>query len=133
MAQKDKFAPRTWEDLRPLWTRLQRRLKSWCGGLLDGAESVQLMHQTAKEFLSRSYLWDLIFPKHMGFLDDEAKDLAILSGLVGRLKCCQEVTYVALEAQQEPWRRLDFSTSSFEDPVLMVLVCRLLYNCFEAV
>lgn len=98
-AKKDKFAPETWEGLRPRWAELERRLKSRCGGLLEVSEGVQFMHHTAKEFMSRAYLWDFLFPKSNGFVSGAAKNLAILSGLIRRLKCCGEVTLEAQEIQ----------------------------------
>ncbi|KAK3291981.1 uncharacterized protein B0H64DRAFT_408650 [Chaetomium fimeti] len=102
-AIKDKIVPKTWEGLRPRWTGLQRRLKSRCGGLLEGVEDVQFMHQTAKEFMSRPYLWDLIFPKPSGFLSGPDKDLALLSGFIRRVKCCQEVALVAQMTRRNIW------------------------------
>lgn len=89
-ARKDKFAPRTWEELLQRYSNLQRRLKSRCGGLLEGTEDVQFIHQTAQEFMSRAYLWNLIFPDSYGLISEMDKDLALLSGLVRRMKCCQE-------------------------------------------
>jgi len=104
-AKKEEFAPETWEALRPRWTGLIRRLKSRCGGLLEGAEGVQFMHQTAKEFISRAYLWDLIFPTSNGFAPGPAKHLALLSGLIRGVKCCAEVTskpQEPLDPEQSP-------------------------------
>ena len=107
--QKDKIAPKAWEGLRGRWTGLEQRLKSRCGGLLEGIEDVQFMHQTAKEFVSRAYLWDHIFPKHMGFVTDSEKNLAILSGLIRRLKCCGEVSLAArmIQSSKEDSRSTD--------------------------
>jgi hypothetical protein len=89
-ARNDEVLLKTWEESRPRWTDLQRRLKSRCGGLLEGTENVQFMHQTAKEFMSRSYLWDKIFHSYAGFVGESDLNLALLSGLIRRLKCCGE-------------------------------------------
>ncbi|AEO69876.1 uncharacterized protein THITE_2120635 [Thermothielavioides terrestris NRRL 8126] len=103
-AKREKFAPETWDGLRPRWTERERRLKSRCGGLLEGCEGVQFMHQTAKEFMSREYIWNAIFPRSNGFVSTAAKNLAILSGLIRRLKCCREVTLEAQRIQREESR-----------------------------
>ncbi|KAH0563421.1 hypothetical protein GP486_002011 [Trichoglossum hirsutum] len=92
-ARKDKVLLKSWEESRPRWTDLQRRLKSRCGGLLEGTEKVQFMHQTAKEFMSRKYLWDKLFLNCVGFVGKSDMDLALLSGLIRRLKCCREATF----------------------------------------
>jgi hypothetical protein len=89
-ARNDEVVLKSWEESRPRWTDLQRRLKSRCGGLLEGTENVQFMHQTAKEFMSRSYLWDEIFHSYAGFVGESELNLALLSGLIRRLKCCGE-------------------------------------------
>ncbi|KEF52072.1 uncharacterized protein A1O9_12062 [Exophiala aquamarina CBS 119918] len=52
------------------------------------------MHQTAKEFMSRYYLWDKIFYSCAGFVRQSDLDLAMLSGLVRRLKCCREAAII---------------------------------------
>lgn len=46
-ARSDKTFFQTWEELRPRWKNLERRLKSRCGGLLEGTHNVIFMHQTA--------------------------------------------------------------------------------------
>ena len=51
------------------------------------------MHQTAKEFMSRKYVWDQIFLNCVGFVDKSNLNLAILGGLVRRLKCCGEAAF----------------------------------------
>lgn len=66
----------------------QRRLKSRCAGLLEVApigSTVQFMHQTAKEFMSRQYLWDCIFAPET---DTACFDvyLALLSGCIRLIK-----------------------------------------------
>jgi len=99
-ARNDKALFQSWEELRPRWKDLERRLKSRCGGLLEGTQNVQFMHQTAKEFISRSYLWDKIFPSTDGFVGESAR-LAMLSGLVRRLKCCAEAV-VKLDSVRDP-------------------------------
>ncbi|KAK0743823.1 hypothetical protein B0T18DRAFT_469409 [Schizothecium vesticola] len=126
--QKDKIAPKVWEDLRGRWTGLQQRLKSRCGGLLEGTEDVQFMHQTAKEFVSRAYLWDHIFSKHRGFVTDSEKKLAILSGLIRRLKCCGEAALVARVIQSSE-QSLPIIESHSTDS--MTTVCTMLSNCFS--
>jgi hypothetical protein len=45
------------------------------------------MHQTAKQFLSRRYLWDQIFSDSRGFHDNHEIYLALQSGFLRRLKC----------------------------------------------
>lgn len=92
-ARSDKISFQTWEELRPRWKNLERRLKSRCGGLLEGTDNVRFMHQTAKEFMSRNYLWDEIFHGTPGF-SDASLGLALISGFVRRLKCCKEAVVV---------------------------------------
>jgi hypothetical protein len=90
LAKSEKFCLKTWEELKSHWMRLQSRLKSRCGGLLEGTEDVWFMHQTAKEFISRKGVWDRIFRDVAGFRHQGDTELAILSGLIRRLKCWQE-------------------------------------------
>ena len=59
------------------------------------------MHQTAKEFMSRSYLWDKIFHSSAGFVGGSDLNLAMLSGLVRRLKCCGEAAFKS-DSLQDP-------------------------------
>jgi hypothetical protein len=59
------------------------------------------MHQTAKEFMSRNYLWNKIFDNFAGFVDESDLSLATLSGLIRRLKCCREAT-IKSESLQDP-------------------------------
>jgi len=99
-AQNDKFLLKSWEESRPQWKVLHRCLKSRCGGLLEGNENVQFMHQTAKEFMSRKYLWNEIFRNSAGFVGESDLDLALLSGFVRRLKCCREAA-IRSDTQQD--------------------------------
>jgi hypothetical protein len=100
-ARNDKVLLKSWGESRPRWTDLQRRLKSRCCGLLEGTENVQFMHQTAKEFMSRNYLWDKIFHNSAGFVGRSDLNLAMLSGLVRRLKCCREAAFKS-DSLQDP-------------------------------
>lgn len=100
-ARNDKVLLKSWGESWPRWTELQRRLKSRCGGLLEGTENVQFMHQTAKEFMSRNYLWDKIFHNSAGFVGGSNSNLTMLSGLVRRLKCCGEAAFKS-ESLQDP-------------------------------
>ena len=59
------------------------------------------MHQTAKEFMSRNYLWDKIFHNSVSFVGGSDLNLAMLSGLVRRLKCCGEAAF-KLDSLQDP-------------------------------
>ncbi|KAK3987712.1 hypothetical protein QBC44DRAFT_331101 [Cladorrhinum sp. PSN332] len=101
---------KTWEELRPQWKARQRRLKSRCAGLLEGAEDVQFMHQTAKEFLSRDRWWLRIFGPQRGFSSIGQTYLAMISGCIRRLKRCKEATVTmdtvkgALEPESERLR-----------------------------
>ncbi|CZR51417.1 uncharacterized protein PAC_01293 [Phialocephala subalpina] len=122
-ARNDKVLLKSWGEWRPRWTDLERRLKSRCGGLLEGIENVQFMHQTAKEFMSRNYLWDKIFHNTAGFGGSDL-NLAMLSGLVRRLKCCGEAAFKSngLQSQREqdpavlsyPFKNLEIPTRGFE-------------------
>lgn len=87
IAINEKINPQSWDGSELRRKGLSRRLKSRCGGLLEGEEEIQFMHQTAKEFMSQKEVWDHIFPHSSGFSDGVAKDLAVLSGLVRRVKC----------------------------------------------
>jgi hypothetical protein len=100
-ARNDEVLLKSWGESRPRWTDLQRRLKSRCCGLLEGTENVQFMHQTAKEFMSRNYLWDKIFHNSAGFVGGSDLNLAMLSGLVRRLKCCREAAFKS-DSLQDP-------------------------------
>lgn len=100
-ARNDKVLLKSWEESRPRWTDLQRRLKSRCCGLIEGTENVQFMHQTAKEFMSRNYLWDKIFHNSAGFVGRSDSNLAMLSGLIRRLKCCEEAAFKS-DSLQDP-------------------------------
>ncbi|KAM3500983.1 hypothetical protein MY10362_005939 [Beauveria mimosiformis] len=90
LAEEDGFCPQTWEELKPQWKKYERRMKSRCGGLLEGASYVEFMHQTAKEFISMEKCWDHIFKELPGFRSMAEVDLALLSGCVQRLKCRKE-------------------------------------------
>lgn len=59
------------------------------------------MHQTAKEFMSRNYLRDKIFHNSAGFVGGSDLNLAMLSGLVRRLKCCGEAAFES-DSLQDP-------------------------------
>ncbi|KAI0834640.1 hypothetical protein F5Y06DRAFT_153382 [Hypoxylon sp. FL0890] len=89
-ATSDKYEPRTWDELQPKCKELQRRLKSRCGGLLEGTWPVQFMHQTVKQFLSRKYIWDEMFSNVVGFAAESDVHMASISGCVRRLKCCAD-------------------------------------------
>ena len=57
-------------DLVSVRKSFLRKLKSRSGGLLEAEPplfSVDFMHQTAKEFISRPLIWDTIFPKDSRF------------------------------------------------------------------
>lgn len=87
----DQFELKSWDEWESRWSSLHRRLKSRCAGLLEGTKDVQFMHQTAKEFISRSYLWPDIFHDAIGFATHEDVLLARMSGRIRRLKCCSEM------------------------------------------
>ncbi|KAI1089173.1 hypothetical protein F5B19DRAFT_495704 [Rostrohypoxylon terebratum] len=90
-AKTEKLQPKTWDELQPRWKALERRLKSRCGGLLEGTKEVRFMHQTAKEFISRQYLQKKIFQGAVGFSPPyEDTYIAMMSGGIRRLKCCAE-------------------------------------------
>ncbi|KAJ8127228.1 hypothetical protein O1611_g6408 [Lasiodiplodia mahajangana] len=90
----DDYDLRTWSGWESRWTNLQKRLKSRCGGLLEGTKGVQFMHQTAKQFISRKYLWEEMYPGASGFTSEINIDLALASGLIRRLKCCAEAVII---------------------------------------
>jgi len=89
-ATSDDYEPKSWDEWESRWKNLQKRLKSRCGGLLEGTQNVRFMHQTAKQFVSRKYLWPEIFRNARGFATETEQDLALLSGLIRRLNCCSE-------------------------------------------
>ncbi|KAI0896096.1 hypothetical protein F4806DRAFT_51141 [Annulohypoxylon nitens] len=89
-AKTEKLQPRTWDELQPRWKALEKRLKSRCGGLLEGTKEVKFMHQTAKEFISREYLKNKIFQDAVGFFPASNAYIASMSGGIRRLKCCAE-------------------------------------------
>ncbi|GAB1316550.1 hypothetical protein MFIFM68171_06760 [Madurella fahalii] len=91
LAADDEFLNQTWEDLRPRWMSYQNRLKSRCAGLVEGVFNVRFMHQTAKEFISRPAVWNNFFRGSVGFTSVLDMDLALLSGVIRRLKCCHIV------------------------------------------
>jgi hypothetical protein len=92
-ARNDEILLKSWEELEPNWKLYERRLKTMCGGLLENTKDVRFMHQTAKEFMSRPYLWTRLFDKYPGFPNDTDIQLALMSGLVRRLKCCGEARF----------------------------------------
>jgi hypothetical protein len=113
-ASSDGYDFRTcdeWEDRRE---HLGKRLKSRCAGLLEGTDNVQFMHQTAKQFISSKYLWPTIYRNIVGFDTDADTDLALMSGLIRRLKCCSEaVLFGRLSADTKVRKRVfhdDFPT-----------------------
>lgn len=88
-AKSNEYPRKTWEELQPDCDRLQKRLRARCAGLLEGTMKVQFMHQTAKQFLSRKYVQNKIFPNAAGYAIPNV-DLALMSGLIRRLKYCSE-------------------------------------------
>jgi len=138
-ARNDRVLLKSWDEWRPRLTDLEHRLQSRCCGLLEGTENVQFMHQTAKEFMSRNYLWDKIFPNTAGFVGKSGLDLAMLSGLVRRLKCCGEAAFKpdGLHNQREqdpevlsdPFKNLEIPSRGF-DLLYSALHCaHLLESC----
>ncbi|KAE8454517.1 hypothetical protein EG329_000140 [Mollisiaceae sp. DMI_Dod_QoI] len=99
-ALNDEVLLKSWEELQPRWAHLQRRLKSRCGGLLEGTKDVKFMHQTAKEFISRKYLLNKIFRNYAGFVKESDLRLALLSGLIRRLKCCKEAAITDIRSSK---------------------------------
>ncbi|KAI1284239.1 hypothetical protein F5Y07DRAFT_349154 [Xylaria sp. FL0933] len=87
---QDNYELKDWHQWIDERKRLQRRLKSRCGLLLEGDEDVEFMHQTAEQFISRTYLWPKIFRNATGFNTEEETDLALMSGKIRRLKRCSE-------------------------------------------
>ncbi|KAI1350937.1 hypothetical protein F5Y01DRAFT_315219 [Xylaria sp. FL0043] len=87
---RDEYDLRDWDQWEDERKRLQRRLKSRCGLLLEGDERVHFMHQTAEQFISRTYLWPKIFRNATGFNTEEETNLALMSGWIRRLKRCSE-------------------------------------------
>ncbi|KAI0426347.1 hypothetical protein F5Y09DRAFT_351359 [Xylaria sp. FL1042] len=83
---RDDYELKSWNQWKDERKRLQRRLKSRCGLLLEGAEGVQFMHQTAKQFISQKYLGPEIFRNAAGFTTEGEVALALLSGMTRRLK-----------------------------------------------
>ncbi|KAI1154522.1 hypothetical protein F4825DRAFT_170513 [Nemania diffusa] len=93
-AISDDYELDTWDEWEIRRDRLQKRLKSRCGGLLEGTRPVEFMHQTANQFFSRKYLWDEIFLHVDGFTSEVNMTLAMASGLIRRLKSCAEAVVV---------------------------------------
>ncbi|KAI0813459.1 hypothetical protein GGR55DRAFT_677101 [Xylaria sp. FL0064] len=87
---RDEYELKNWDQWQDERNRLQRRLKSRCGLLLEGDEDVQFMHQTAKQFISRPYLWPKTFRNATGFTTQIETSLALMNGLIRRLKRCSE-------------------------------------------
>ncbi|KAI1214744.1 uncharacterized protein F4807DRAFT_7560 [Annulohypoxylon truncatum] len=112
-AKTDKYQPKTWDEMKHKWKARERRLKSRCGGLLEGTEEVQFMHQTAKEFISRAYLNNKIFQNAVGFSTEFDIHLAIMSGYIRRLKRCAEVVVTPDKVQINPQIQ-NITTNPFE-------------------
>ncbi|KAI1173894.1 hypothetical protein F4777DRAFT_555820 [Nemania sp. FL0916] len=102
---RDKYDFRTWDEWKARWSNLHKRLKSRCGGLLEGTEDVRFMHRTARQFISRKYLWADMFGDAVGFTSNIDMDLALISGLIRRIKCQAEA--VVPHSCGEPVHALD--------------------------
>ncbi|KAI0110360.1 hypothetical protein GGR51DRAFT_569650 [Nemania sp. FL0031] len=87
---KDGVDLKTWNEWQERWETLEKRLKSRCGGLLEGTKRVQFMHQTAKQFLSRRYIWQEAFGIDTSLNPEVFTSLALAGGWIRRLKCCAE-------------------------------------------
>jgi hypothetical protein len=127
-AKNDKISPETWETLHTRWVRLQRRLRSRCGGLLEGSKEVQFMHLTAKEFLSQKRWWDHLFEPRQGFSSDKETELALISGIIRRLKCCAEATINHWEPQdlEKPTERAAPVTKTPPE-----FLCHMVSECLD--
>ncbi|OIW24734.1 hypothetical protein CONLIGDRAFT_584296, partial [Coniochaeta ligniaria NRRL 30616] len=84
------ISPRTVQELQPECDRLKARLKSRSAGLLEAEQKVQFMHLTAKEFISRPDIQEMVKKWLTTVLDETDLNIALLSGCVRRLKCCKE-------------------------------------------
>ena len=132
--KSDDYQLKTWNEWQPRREHLEKRLKSRCNGLLEGTDPVQFIHQTAKQFFLRKYLWDQIFRKDLGFTCEIEIQLAAMSGLVRRLKCCREAVVIyeigSPIADNDPWRGAEVpqrSRSLFTD--IFNLACSLDSSC----
>ncbi|TPX11304.1 uncharacterized protein E0L32_001122 [Thyridium curvatum] len=67
-----------------------RRLKSRCGGLLEADYAVTFMHQTAKEFISRDYIWRAVFGQARGN-DSLATHSALVRGSTHLVKSLSSI------------------------------------------
>ncbi|KEZ43682.1 hypothetical protein SAPIO_CDS4299 [Scedosporium apiospermum] len=101
-AKQDKIDPKALVDLQPQVAQRQRRLRSRCAGLLEDTGTIQFMHLTAKEFLSQPKMWDLVFKKEHGFRSHQEIPLALMSGIIRRLKCCEEASTVSVQSCRPP-------------------------------
>lgn len=106
-ASSDGYDFRTWDEWEDRRKHLGKRLKSRCGGLLEATDTgkVQFMHQTAKQFILNQYLWPAIFRNAVGFATEADTNLALMSGLIRRLKCCSEAVFVGHLSPNSETRR----------------------------
>ncbi|KAI1458489.1 hypothetical protein F4805DRAFT_140939 [Annulohypoxylon moriforme] len=129
-ATTDKYQPRTWDEMQLRWKALEKRLKSRCGGLLEGTNEVQFMHQTAKEFISRAYLNKKIFQNAIGFPNPPQVTLAWMSGCIRRLKCCKEAIITPDKVIISPQLHGD-SANPFDSIEISHLIPDILYSLFH--
>lgn len=91
--------------IHPQVERLKKRLRSRCVGLLEADSGmVTFMHQTAKEYLTRDYVWTSFFnttrpESHTSSLEDLPLTLDLLSGCIRRLKLFKETRLVPMRAE----------------------------------
>ncbi|KAI0846574.1 hypothetical protein F5Y00DRAFT_271878 [Daldinia vernicosa] len=124
---RDEFLNKTWEELQPDCVRLQKRLKGRCAGLLEGIADVQFMHQTVKQFLSREYAQDKIFPNSVEYAIPDAV-LALMSGLIQRLEHCPEAVF---NGRFHPGLRPGLRSSDTDDSHISEITKNLLDSIFE--
>ncbi|KAI1415372.1 hypothetical protein F5Y13DRAFT_196709 [Hypoxylon sp. FL1857] len=119
-AKSGGYESKTWDDLQPKCNELSRRLKSRCGGLLEGTKPVQFMHQTAKQFLTRRYIWDRMFPDDVRFPVAFDVELGLMSGFIRRLKGCSEAIItpdkIPIKPQATAPVQLGTTEDKFMDP-----------------
>ncbi|KAI0198003.1 hypothetical protein F4808DRAFT_270560 [Astrocystis sublimbata] len=133
-ASNDKFEPKTWSEWETRMKNLSKRLKGRCGLLLEGTDKVRFMHQTVQQFITRKYLWAEIFGNATGFRSEIDVDLALLSGLIRRLKCCAEAVVCSGE-DMENTRFQQASDAADADPYFEVKNSSRtveLFNCIVA-
>ncbi|KAB5582811.1 hypothetical protein GE09DRAFT_1017972 [Coniochaeta sp. 2T2.1] len=85
---RDPFSPKTVQELLSEVDRMKSRLRSRTAGLLEAEPKVQFMHLTAKEFVSRPDIQEMVTKWSTAALDEVDLNLALLSGCIRRLKCC---------------------------------------------